>query len=418
VKVGRTNEHADNRIGRDQTSDVTILGKYVDALGVSVRGESRESIIDDLAYLKEISRSYPHEPHPMVGPLPGVPGGALELKPYNHGKYPLVMENDSVYVGLTEAPSLPKARIQFRSRALYEHDLGTLETIVDRMASAFLEPGFGVLVRRFDLAVDLQCEGWTMPEMGDVISRARKRTVEYDGTTVTGMTLGKKGKGATLQAQIYDKGREIEASGKGWMKGVWSLNEAYREDLPVVRIEFRFFRDVLRELKLVEPTTGARRGIDTIADLASSMGDLACHVVGGEGKRPWLRVASEGTRGKPQDRRPAAPWWRRLSEALLEGMPETGRVRLPGGPSADFERAAKMWGAYTIKLAVLAGSEGLCDVHDLEDIQGWAAREIFPQVLEAKGFDSFEQAVAAEEAKLGKVGAASSARISTSPLSP
>jgi hypothetical protein len=229
-------------------------------------------------------------------------------------RHQFILHNGAIkHLEVTSRGHLPNVMIQFRAKTLYEHDLVEVNAIVERIADHFLEPGFKVKVSSFDLALDFQYEEWMWPETEDSVCRARKDRIEREGGAIASMTFGKRH--ASLQIQIYDKSREVKVHHKEeWMEGVWVTKKAYDNRWPVIRVELRFARDLLKDFD-----------IETITDLQARVGDLVRYAVGD--KKPWFRVAASNSRHRKADRREAAPWWEELRRAFLEGLLETGRTR-------------------------------------------------------------------------------------------
>ena len=325
---------------------VIVLGKFVDALRASVGGLLDAELVGVLTgKRRDLDES--GEGRARIGPVPGLPGGDFFLLPRSRGKYQFVLENEAVYLEATTRPNLPALIVQFRSRVLYEHDLESLETIVDDIAGFFLLPGYSCKVSRFDLALDFQADGWELPDIEDGVTRARKKSLdEHKGTTPVCMTLGRRN--GTLQVQIYNKTEELKESKKKWMHQIYRENDRYDASLPVWRVELRFFGKLLREMD-----------VSTVADLSSGLGDLVRVVVGSEGVKPWVQITDPDHRDHRRDRRPAAPWWEEVSASLVEGMPTTGRVRVRGSRNPSREHTLKMVLAYSKKLAAWEKTGGL-----------------------------------------------------------
>jgi hypothetical protein len=243
--------------------------------------------------------------------------------------------------------------------------------------------------------VDFPYAGWKMPERKDVITPAKGTTHDVGPERITGRTFGTD-KGP-LQVSIYDKTREIKKHRKEWMREVWAREEAYDESLAVARVEFRFRRELMRQFRCPDPVTGEVRSINTIADLRSSEGDLICYVVGGDGTRPWFRVASPDTRQRRSDRREAAVWWKEISRVFLEDLPKTGRIRQRRASSRrDLRRTRRTFIAYAIKAAAQAAIHEPHPAGTAEDFLGPVAREWLDDSLEARDLGSWDEAVASE----------------------
>jgi hypothetical protein len=371
---------------------INIVGKYVDGLHVSVVGEHRPAVLEELREEKVALRAS------SLGLLRydaifDVPGGALVLTTSGGSKYQFILQNDAIKrLEVTSRGRLPQVMIQFWAKTLYEYDLEEVGAIVESIAGHFLEPRFETKLSRVDIALDFQCAEWQWPEINDIACRARNRDVHYDGTSTSGMTFGNHN--GPLQVVMYDKNREIKKHNKAWMEDVWATKEAYNQRLPVVRAELRFFRDLLRDFDM-----------KTISDLRSGMGDLVSYAVGEA--RPWFRVASPESRGRKTERRKAAPWWDETRKAFLEGLPETGRIRQRSPSSRpDPIRARSMSITSMVKTAAWNKALGRYPTDSpeaylgrvpLQDLDGW---------LEARSFKTWEEAVDFEAKKIGSSGRA------------
>lgn len=354
-------------------SEPTILGKYVDALYLSVAGALQEPLERRLRVLKGSLRGSGSNGARV--PVPrrcGVPGGALKLRPYGRGKSQYVLENDRVYLELSTWENLPALQIQWKAEALYEYDLAGLEKAADALCALFLAPGHAVpKVARCDIAVDFHpAPGWRAPAVEDVVCRARRRAIEYDGTRALALTLGSRAQ--PLQAQLYEKSREILSSGKEWMREVWGSSGFFNPERPVWRAELRFYRRYLREL--VRPDDPYRSGVDSISDLRESLGDLVSSALGGYEDAPgtWLRFAESATRGENTSRRASAGWWSVVRAAFLADEISSGRVRLAGDPHRgqtpryDLEKSLRRIGSMSAKAAAAAQ---MMRLHSAEDPQ-------------------------------------------------
>lgn len=364
---------------------VIVLGKYTDALHLSVMGKLKDGVLEDLAFRKKSSlQAF------LAGyiDVPGIPGGPLLLSPHKRrGKYEFILRNEAIYLEVTRTSNFPALLIQFQSHVLYQHDLQSLQQIVNTLAAFFLEPRFSTLVRRFDLALDFQSDSWKLDHVDkkDIITRARK-TQMYLQRSQT-QTIG--APNGNLQVQIYDKTQEIEVSGKTWMLDVWRDSEQFNESLAVLRVEYRFQRPKLQE-----------HGIDTIDDLQRSMGDLVRSVVGDEGVNPWIRFASPDTRDRRQDRRPAASWWKEIKEASMEGVPISGHSIDRSKKEPDLQHDLATFFAYLER--IIAQRVMAEDLHPddalLDDTVEWL-KDLYHLHLASKELD-FSQAIKARMLKM------------------
>lgn len=384
------------------TAKINVVGRWVDGLHISVFGEPGRRAFERLRTANVSRGSY------ELGTLPRVPGRSLVVLPRGRGRYPFVAANGDFEMFLTDAGGMPREmprmRLRFGADFLHGHDIEEAEARVEAIAGYFLEPGFRVQVSRFDVAVDFQSPGWSMPDRKDVITRASGRIDDKGPERITGMTFGK-AKGP-LQVVIYDKTRDIKRRRRERAEELWVTAETYDERLPVIRVELRFFRAALRQFRTEDRDSGQSRGIDTLADLRSCVGDLIRYVVGKDGKKSWFRVASPDTRHRRSELRGAAPWWQEVSRALLEGAPEAGRTRLlttSSHPSLQYVGRTSV--AYAVKTAALARLLGLHAADSPDNFMGSFQLHLLPGYLEAKGIGSFEEAVSFEAGKILASGA-------------
>ncbi len=339
-----------------QSEGVVILGKYCDALYLSVRGRMRDELAEVLREMKEVLRADGDGEETLS--VPGLPGGPLRLQGGSRRKYEFVLRSTILYLEVTTWANLPALRIQFETHVLYNHDFEALQAMADVVAQFFLEPGFVVLVSRFDLAIDFQGESWQLPERKDVLTRARKWGIDGDGPNPNTLSIGTYKTGSSM-VQIYDKSEKVKGCDETWMHAVWEASGKYTEGLAVGRVEFRYFRKRLKALE-----------VNSIADLQSGLGDLVRFVVGCEEAKSWIRVASPDTRGSRQDHRPSATWWKEICEAALDGMPTTRFLNCRPKKGPDLAHTEIMLDAYFEKFMMQGGGEGLHPESPLEEFLG------------------------------------------------
>jgi len=382
-----------------QDGRIIVLGQYCDALHLSFRGKMNASFIETFSQTKTALRTSGHlQPPPLA--IPALPGKALMPRTPQSRDYDLSFDNELVYLAIAPPRSVrPALRIEFKAPALYALTFEELDEIANHVASFVFEPGFEVLVSRFDVALDFQGdEGWQPPTSTtvekDIISRAKEPHVwlqPVDGHKPPGcMTFGKPT--SPLQVQIYDKTRELKKSGKDWMYDVWRENSEFNESVAVWRVEYRFRRKKLRE-----------QGINTIPDLLLRRGNLIRAVVGNDetGKGSWIRVASPDTRGRRSDRRTAAPWWGQIINASLEGTtPSSPLLVVPDDAGPNRRHNKKMLAACIERTVLLeAGEDFDPDQTTLEEVLD-IVREGYSGHLEEKG-QSIPQALHLRRAKMG-----------------
>ena len=357
-----------------------VLCRYVDGLELSIYGEPRSQVFEKFRAEKGALRASPRGLK-RFGSISGVPGGDLMLSTEGGSRYQFVLYNGAVSrLEATSRGVLPNVMVRFRAKTLYENNFEETNAIAEAIATFFLRPGFEVKVRRFDLAVDFQCEGWVWPAIEDVDTRAKKREVYYEGGAITGMTFSKRR--GPLQIVIYDKRREVDVHDKKeWMEGVWATSGAYNEQLPVIRLELRFSRALLKDF-----------GIETVIDLRNHVGDVVWYAVGGQ--KPWFRVASPG---RPE----TAPWWHHIRNACLQDLPRSGRIRVRSDSlGGDPKRARSNLATYAVQSAAWDKVQGRNPAPSLQQYLGSVSMHYLPGGPKDDVFEYFEQAVDSMASKL------------------
>jgi hypothetical protein len=153
----------------------------------------------------------------------------------------------------------------------------------------------------------------------EFVSRSRKRAgyeVAERDVEVEDYTYGLRRTGLAFSAHgpisccIYDKAREVKRSGKMWFEDLWSGN-GWDGDGAVWRVEFRFKREFLHELKV----DGLYHGVEDATDLPARLMDLWAYAAGrmagcAWSYRGWMirrvhagRCIRSGTRCKQRSRR-------------------------------------------------------------------------------------------------------------------
>jgi hypothetical protein len=289
------------------------------------------------------------------------------------------------------------AKARLSALFLWEEGPGDALSILFNFLADFLGgDDFRLQVSEVHLYVDVA--GWDMAveEARAFITRGHKRTVreqrnaapdesadEADGPT--GMEINLYGrrctgfefsKGAAHSCCIYDKTKELAKSRKEWMQAIW---EQYGWDgsSRVVRVEFRYKRECLRELRIEGP-------YELLDQLAGLWAYSNMH---------WLRhmVPTEDTN---RGRWLCSPFWQAIQAAMLDGEP------------IPMERHRKVKCELTLRCQMLGGcatSAAACLAGDLPDLDDGShfLRRLYSwmvEYLEHKGPSfacSHEQATAA-----------------------
>ncbi len=320
---------------------ITVLGRHIDALYVSIHFDFPDSLRAILEAAKQEAQNDETGLTLIFPNLKGMPGGPWYIKARGRGKYQYILENGSFYLELSVWGNMPSVNVQFKAATLYEYDPDQYLVMINDLVRALVGKNLPYThkVSRCDLAVDFQEPDFALPEMADVVTRAKYRTVHYDHETANGLTLGKRN--GALQVQIYNKSEELLTSDKAWMYEVWRASEQYDETLPVWRAELRFFREGLHQFD-----------VDTVDDLLASLGDLAMYAVGVE-NGTWLRIADPDTRDNQTQTRRRAPWWSSVCDALRHGLLSSGRKRKGWDPVPSLDRCINLAGSMLSRAAAM-----------------------------------------------------------------
>ena len=273
-------------------SQLVELASGVDMLVLSGRAIVPKSVLDRLEYCRTVAQDQgaPCSIRILDAEF-GVAGQAW-------GKYRFRLEHPDGLVGITESSSLPAVRVQIRSAFL--HGAGA-ENALDWFTSRLTE-FIGPIrwnVSRVDLHADLH--GWDLqPEDRDAfVCRATDWVTYGTGGDWTGFGFGSRSTN-TISARIYDKTVEIAKKGGYLWPLVWG--DAFDPDRRVVRVEFEFGRQALREY-----------GIESPWEALASAGGLWASVT-----RDWLThrtPTGDGTRS----RWPFSEYWQSVQRARLAG---------------------------------------------------------------------------------------------------
>jgi hypothetical protein len=329
----------------------TVLGKHLDTLFLSASFVFPEHLKERLEAVKQDAQDSTDDTAMYTEWIPGVPGTAFYIKPYGNARATYILENSHFYLGFSKRGIGPELDIQFKAECLYEYAPEALPEIVERLVRFFVGSGlsYDLKVRRADVAVDFQQEGFKLPEKSEIVSRARYTSRHSDNREDTTLTIGRSGQ--AVQAQIYNKSLELDSSGKEWMRDVWEASGVWRETLIVWRAECRFFREGLRAFDVV-----------TLEDLIASLGDLCAYAVGTEAGS-WLRFVEPESRDSRSSRRRSAAWWSTICSAFVAGELVTGRKRKGYDPRPSFNRCVELAGAHMARAAALARFGGWTPAH-------------------------------------------------------
>lgn len=294
------------------------------------------------------------------------------------------------------------AKARLSSAFLWEHAIGTALTLLYGFLAEFLQVAFTLQVSEVHLCVDLA--GWelSLSEMPAFITRSRSKglrlfpseasttddesfilpsdvRLQFAGRRLATLDFSK---GAPHACCIYDKTAEIAVSRKDRMQTVWT-NSGWDGEARVMRVEFRYKRECLREMKVEE----AYAFLDQIPSLWAYS------------TKQWLRHTIPN--GDPNRARwPLSPLWQLIQQAsfFCDGTPAVRERRRAG----DLKLLCQMIaGCSTSAAAFLTQALPAQDDGTHFLIWFW---EWFERYLEEKGLN-FDQIRAEKAARLG-IGAA------------
>jgi len=281
--------------------EIRELASGIDALYLSGRAAVPSGLLDRLAEAR-VAAEMVSEAVPIE-----LGGSEFAMAPFGWGKYRYRLLHDNGLVGVTRSERLPALRIQ--PRAEFLHGVGP-DAAVDWFRQRF-EDEVGPLrlsVSRVDLHADWQ--GW-VPDWDDrerFVCRANALAMRGDCGDLTGWEFGRKGT-KTISARIYDKTLEVEQKGNDYWLDIWG--DAYEPELPVLRVEFEFGREGLREFRIDLPGEAI--------DASGALWVSATH--------EWLSYRSP-TDDQTRSRWPVAPEWEQVQRArLADGAAGLDRIR-------------------------------------------------------------------------------------------
>lgn len=252
----------------DKLQDPKAVGSNGDTLILNAHGKLPEDLIEDLDHLKELSQDADED----VPTSWRFVSETLYVKAHGSGRqWAWILHCPSLHLDVGKGKLngiVAKARLS--SSLLWE--LGpekSLATLYAFLVSFLGGESFTLQVSEVHLCVDVA--GWdiTLADAEAFVSRSRGRkshlvrqeedeispddeweTPELDvntnGRLCTGFEFSKK---APHSCVVYDKTKELRRSRKDWMQAVW-LKNGWDGVSRVIRVEFRYEREVLRELQV------------------------------------------------------------------------------------------------------------------------------------------------------------------------
>ncbi len=215
---------------------LVVINTAVDSVYFSYQGEVTDGLFNVLETLQQDAKSLEHPVEIELG------GERLLLHDRGAGMYAYWLEGDGFVLKMSPKEKIPTLYVEPHAHLLYElgHEnaFQRIQQMVDQLGK--LETAN---ISRLDLCVDFQGFEPTMERLDDFVCRSRFSDVRSEGKKAYCFYFGK----GNIIVRIYNKNKEIKASGKDWMIPVWQQNPLYQENKDVWRFEVQLRRKPLKE---------------------------------------------------------------------------------------------------------------------------------------------------------------------------
>ncbi len=398
---------------------------YLDDHNKPVRQPLAEELKEQLDGWKQVA-IVAEEPVPIPLQFEGV---NLHMYPNGAGKgqwrWLMRCDNFNFLVSMGRFNGI--AQVRLSSEHLWSSlNLDTAITRIEQFVSQFFQQQLFSQVSEVHLCADVA--GWdveTIDQRKDFVSRSRKRGVyEVTDLAIEDFSYGLKrsgflfSRGGPISCVIYDKTREIaQQSQKWWMHDIWHGNGWDEETHPVVwRVEFRFKRDVLREISIEDEFHGLNDATHLAEHLDALWAYAAGHEGGGADGLPdgWLRYVVPG-KDKNRSRWDTHPVWEQVQGAFRLPTQEIDRSEVirERKRQANIEKAVAATVGYLSSIAAWLGQDGSREGEaDLLYMMHWLrertpvylnkVERTFAQAVEKKRvrFEQYREEEQAKDAKM------------------
>ena len=357
--------------------DTLVLnGYYTDEQGNALKQDLEEGLQGTLRHFKE-------EAIAESGEIPTqwtFEGQTLHMQPNggNHGQFPYLLKCPLLTLAVSHGKWNGIAQVRLSSEYLWgSQGLSNVLVQVNAFLNEFFNADIYLQLSNVDLCVDIAA--WDdlllLNLRRDFVSRSRKRVMhtEADWETVaerasqysyglhpSGFDFSPRG---PMSCTIYDKTREIKKSGKLWMEDVWRSNGWDEdEEKVVIRIEYKFSREVERELKHENEFHGLESAYDLIDRLEVLWAYAAGQVGGGADGIPdgWLRCVVPDDDDSNRSRWPTHPNWVIVQQAFTvkcEVPAQFGKIIRKRKEQRNIDKAVESMFGYATSMAAWEGDE-------------------------------------------------------------
>jgi hypothetical protein len=215
---------------------LTVLASGVDTLEATFRGAIRPLVLQNLQAAKEKAQQS-EIPQPLT--LGDV---QLVVQPKGLAPWSYLVTNEELHLRASGAKKLPCASVRLSAFGLSYRGHEPLWAKAKDLAQ--LIGAEGGSISRLDLAVDFQGHVPTFEEMRSATCPSNFRPVYPNTEEPETFQFGK----GDIVVRVYNKSREMQKSGKLWLKEVWSKHPDYRPEEDVWRFEVQLRRERLRAL--------------------------------------------------------------------------------------------------------------------------------------------------------------------------
>lgn len=298
-----TNNSIDKEILSEEEHSFKFLRWGVDSLYLSYQGNLNEDVEETLKALKLQAQSGDVEQQALAQYVIG--DHIFEVKDKGKSVFPYVLQDNAFMIQLSRPNKFtPMAYIKVSSEYLTyktpedveEH----LRAILEQLGTLESSANVSRIDLFLDCATDYPMDTW---EREAWVTRASAISHYSVDQHFTGWAIGQ---GSQISARLYDKTREIQKSGKGYLFPLWKA-QGWDMQTPVWRLEFQYKREFLDQKAVV-----------SLSETLKHLNGLWSYAT-----TEWLKLTLPNKDDKTRSRWPVHPIWQVFSSVDWE---------LKGGP--------------------------------------------------------------------------------------